>query len=111
MNTYNYMYDVLKLRGTIDINFQQLMKLRDEGVPFIGGYVCAARDGLVLKCWEAQKLEEKISYIICNSKDTEQVMYATDIWTWEYLMSEYSIDERDNGIHFINLTIYYKGEE
>lgn len=111
MTTYDYMYYVLKLRGTIDINFQQLMKLKNEGIPFAGGFICAERKGLVLKCEEAKKLEANINDIICNSKDTEQVMYATDIWTWKYLVSEYAVDEIDNGIHFINLTIYYKEEE
>lgn len=111
MNTYDYMYNVLKLRGTIEITIEQLMKLKKEGVPFLNGYFCHEKVGLVLKCGEAEKLEAKINDIICNSKDTEQVMYATDIWTWKYLEEEYVKDHRDNGIHFINLTIYYKGEE
>lgn len=113
MTTYDYMYDVLKLRGTIDINFQQLMKLRDEGVPFVfGGFRCIERDDLILECSEALKLEEEISDIIHNGdKDAKQVMYVTDTWKWLYLVKEYSVDSRDGGIHFSNLVIYLKEEE
>lgn len=111
MNTYDYMYDVLKLRGTIEINCQQLMKLRDEGIPFLSGYTCIERDDLILKCKEAEVLEREISDIICKAdRDIEQVMYTTDIWKWKYLVKEYARGT-DGGIHFINLAIYYKGVE
>lgn len=110
MTTYDYMYDVLKLRGTIDINFQQLMKLRDEGVPFVfGGFRCIERDDLILECKEAMRLEREISEV--NRSRDVHLMYVTDIWKWEYLLKEYHVSDEDNGIHFINLTIYYKGEE
>lgn len=110
MNTYDYMYDVLKLRGTIEINCQQLIKLRDEGVPFINGYRCIERDDLTLECKEAMELEREISDIICKAgRDIDQVMYTTDKWKWLYLSKEYARGA-DGGVHFVNLAIYYKGE-
>lgn len=112
MTTYDYMYNVLKLRGTINIDFQQLARLKDEGILFAGGYRSYERPGLTLICEEAQKLEEEIVRIVLNgNKDIKQIMYATDICIWEYLVRNHGIDSRDNGIHFDNLTIYYKGEE
>lgn len=110
MNTYDYMYSI-GLRGTIEINCQQLMRLRDEGVPFINGYRCIRcieRDDLILECKEAMRLEKEISDIISRSHDV-QLMYVTDIWKWKYLTKEYRVDI-DGGVHFTNLIIYYKGE-
>lgn len=83
MNTYDYMYNVLKLRGTIEINFQQLMKLRDEDIPFLSGYRCIEKDDLILECKEAMELETEISNMIYNNVG---VMYITDIWKWKYLV-------------------------
>lgn len=109
MNTYDYMYDVLKLRGTIEINCQQLMKLRDEGIPFLSGYTCIERDDLILKCNEAMELEKEISEMIHNGGDLK-LMYITDIWKWKYLVKEYHVDV-DGGVHFTNLIIHYKEVE
>lgn len=111
MNTYDYMYDVLNIRGTIDINFQQLVRLRDEGVPFINGYICNARGGLTLECTEAREFENELNDIIfkAENKGTE-VIYVTDTWKWLYLSKEYARGT-DRGIHFLNVSVYYKEVE
>lgn len=109
MNTYDYMYDVLKLRGTIEITIEQLMKLRDEGIQFLCGYRCIERDDLILECKEVMRLEKEISEVIYRSHDV-QLMYVTDIWKWKYLVKEYHVDV-DGGVHFTNLIIHYKEEE
>lgn len=111
MNTYDYMYDVLGLRGTIDINCQQLVRLRDEGVPFVNGYTCNAKGGLTLKCTEASEFENELNNIICDAEnDAEQIIYITDTWKWLYLLKEYARGS-DGGIHFMNVVVYYKEVE
>ena len=111
MNTYDYMYDVLKLRGEINISFQQLAALRDEGIPFFSGYRCDEREGLTLKCEGVIELEQQITNMIRNSGSMEEVIYITDIWKWKYLIKEYAVDNKDGGVHFLGLAIYYKEVE
>lgn len=111
MNTYDYMYDVLKLRGTVEINCQQLVRLRDEGVPFVNGYICNMRGGLILECGEAKELENELNNIIYDAdSDAEQIIYITDTWKWLYLLKEYARGT-DGGIHFMHVSVYYKEEE
>ena len=111
MNTYDYMYDVLKLRGEININFQQLVRLMDEGIPFTGGYVCSMREGLTLECAEAKEFEKELNNIIQDADvSAPQVVYITDTWKWLYLLKEYARGT-DGGVHFMYVSFYYKEVE